>query len=186
MEAIDSITSSFIALLTDIPYNQMTVTQICEKASVSKKTFYRHFDSKHELLVDFIKNDIVVPVKNLRELLPLDTIKSAPLLVMERGHHILYEHRALYKNLIENLGKMALVELLTDSTYELNYEIYGNYDLDSINRDFAAYFCAAASAMVQVRWLEQGCPLDEKHMAKLSNTWIMSHWREAGIAAGSK
>jgi hypothetical protein len=84
------------------------------------------------------------------------------------------------------IKSFPLVELFTDIIYELNYEIYGNYDLDPINRDFAAYFCAAASAMVQIRWLEQGCPLDEKHMAKLSDTWIMSHWREAGIAAGSK
>ncbi|MDR1184229.1 MAG: TetR/AcrR family transcriptional regulator [Coriobacteriales bacterium] len=186
MEIVDSIKSSFTALLGDTAYNQITVAQICKKASVSKKTFYRHFDSKHEILVAFIKDDIVEPVKNLRELLPLDSIKSAPLLVMERSHHILYEHRFLYKNLIESLGRMALAELFTNITYELNYEIYSNFDLSPRDRDFAAYFVAAASAMIQTRWLEQGCPIDEKQMAKLTDIWVMSHWREAGIAAGSK
>jgi AcrR family transcriptional regulator len=186
MEIIDSIESSFIALLNDVPYDQITVAQICEKASVSKKTFYRHFDSKHELLIAFIKSDIVTPVKHLREILPLDTIKSAPLLVMERGHQTLYDHRVLYQNLIASLGRWSLVELFSDVTYALNYEIYGNYNLDPVDRDFAAYFCAVSSAAIHVRWLEQGCPLDAKHMAKLSDTWVMSHWREAGIAPGSK
>jgi hypothetical protein len=39
--------------------------------------------------------------------------------------------------------------------------------------------------MIQIRWLDQGCPLDPKRMAKLNDAWVMSHWREIGIAAGS-
>jgi AcrR family transcriptional regulator len=185
MKITDSIESSFIALLGEVPYDKITVEQLCEKSSISKKTFYCHFGSKHELLIAFIEKDIVEPVRNLREILPLDTIKSAPLLVMERGHQTLYDHRALYQNLIASLGKWALVELFSDVTYALNYEIYGNYDLDPVDREYASYFCAVSSAAIQVRWLEQDCPLDAKRMAKLSDTWVMSHWREAGIAPGS-
>ncbi|MDR3053276.1 MAG: TetR/AcrR family transcriptional regulator [Coriobacteriales bacterium] len=175
MGIIECIETSFRALLLEVTYDQITVAQICERAAVSKKTFYKHFEGKHELLVAVLRNDLVMPVTNLREILPLDEIKSAPLLVMERMHQILYDNRQMYKSLINNPGKAQMVELFTNATYNLNLEIYGNYGLDPLECDYAAYFCAAASAMIQIRWLEQGCALDPKHMAKLNDTWVMSH-----------
>ncbi|MFI3208345.1 MAG: TetR/AcrR family transcriptional regulator [Eubacteriales bacterium] len=41
---------SLLIILNDKPYHQITITDITEKAGVSRLTFYRNFDSKEDIL----------------------------------------------------------------------------------------------------------------------------------------
>lgn len=50
------ITDALIELMQDKEFNAITVTEIVEKADVVRKTFYRHFSSKEEVLKEYITN----------------------------------------------------------------------------------------------------------------------------------
>jgi AcrR family transcriptional regulator len=43
-----------LELLQEKPYNSITITEICDKAGLVRKTFYRHFTSKDSVLVTVI------------------------------------------------------------------------------------------------------------------------------------
>jgi AcrR family transcriptional regulator len=183
MEIVDSIESGFRTLLTNTVYDKITVDQICKVASVSKKTFYKHFESKHDLLIVLIHNDIIAPVLRLRAILPLDEIKSSPLLVTERTYQTLYENRAVYRNILASLGRTGLADLILTETYTFNCEVFGLMKMTPEETEYASYFVAASDAMIQARWLEQGCPTPPKQMAKLCGAWVMSHFRESSLHA---
>ena len=39
---------AFTVLLSQRPFEQLTVQEICEKAMVRRTTFYQHFEDKHD------------------------------------------------------------------------------------------------------------------------------------------
>lgn len=46
----DAITTALIELLKNYSLEQITITQLCSRAGVGRPTFYRHFDSKKDVL----------------------------------------------------------------------------------------------------------------------------------------
>lgn len=44
-----------VLLFKEYGYEQVTIIQICEKAKVSKSTFYYHYETKEDLIKDFFK-----------------------------------------------------------------------------------------------------------------------------------
>ena len=57
-----------LELMADVPYSAITVGQICERVNLSRKSFYRYFDSKegclHALLDHVIMNGSTYYVKD--------------------------------------------------------------------------------------------------------------------------
>ncbi len=55
------IANALLKLMESHPYKDITVTQICHKANLVRKTFYRNFDSKEDILhfiLDNLFNDL--------------------------------------------------------------------------------------------------------------------------------
>ena len=48
-----------LELMADIPYAGITITQICEQAGISRKSFYRYFDSKDGCLYALLDHVIM-------------------------------------------------------------------------------------------------------------------------------
>ena len=44
------ITDALLSLMEDIPFARITVTQICDRAGVGRKTFYRNFELKEDVI----------------------------------------------------------------------------------------------------------------------------------------
>ena len=44
------ISDALLALMKQYPYHQISITQLCEKAGVGRKTFYRNFEDKHDII----------------------------------------------------------------------------------------------------------------------------------------
>lgn len=51
---INIIKESFLKLTAQLPYNKITITQICKEADLTRSTFYLHFNSLTQLLNDVI------------------------------------------------------------------------------------------------------------------------------------
>ncbi|MBQ2920535.1 MAG: TetR/AcrR family transcriptional regulator [Oscillospiraceae bacterium] len=46
------------ALMAELPFDEITVTRICQEAGVGRKTFYRNFEDKEDvilLMIDFLR-----------------------------------------------------------------------------------------------------------------------------------
>lgn len=88
------IRKSFLALLEDKDYEQITVTDIIEKADYNRATFYRHYRDKEELVTEIIERQIEIlieailqPLKN-KEMMEIRELKPKDIKIFE---HILEE-----------------------------------------------------------------------------------------------
>ena len=53
IKTMDAIHSAFETLICETEYQRISVTQLCEKARVNKKTFYRYYATLDDLLAEF-------------------------------------------------------------------------------------------------------------------------------------
>ncbi len=53
-----NIKETFIKILSKVPFEKITIKELCEKANVSRITFYAHFNDKYDL-VESISKDMI-------------------------------------------------------------------------------------------------------------------------------
>ena len=49
---------ALLSLMNEIPYSQISITELCEKIDIPRKAFYRYFDSKEDALQGLLEHTI--------------------------------------------------------------------------------------------------------------------------------
>ncbi len=144
---------AFIDLVSQNGFEKITVNDVCDKALVSRSTFYNHFEDKYHLLyfsIYQLKNQIIDFEKSIT-----DYSKG------EQIHIILSfinKDRAFFKNIISINDINLIIATLHDLTippYILmlkSLEDMGYKFIVSI--DFLAEFFSGAFISIVYRWLE--------------------------------
>ena len=69
-------------LLKTLPYEEISITSLCSKVGISRRTFGRHYDSIDDVISVQIRDDFVEPIRQIRSLLPMDEIKSSSICLL--------------------------------------------------------------------------------------------------------
>ncbi len=72
---------AFLELMNEKGFQEMTIHEITERATVNRATFYAHFEDKDDMLDSFI-------CQHLNEALT-DKIPIAPIYIVERLQHVI-------------------------------------------------------------------------------------------------
>lgn len=68
------ITDALISLMEEKNFSDISITEIVERADVSRQSFYRHFETKEEIIDDFFNENIVRKFKSTFKASPEDTV----------------------------------------------------------------------------------------------------------------
>lgn len=87
---------AFLGLLTEQPFNKITVAAICKKADLNRSTFYAHFEDKYQLLTCCF-SDMITDITD--EMLLSDKIEDLGVHIFEviKKYHYLYEEIIIKK-----------------------------------------------------------------------------------------
>ncbi len=164
---------ALILLLEKKEYDFITVKEICEKAGINRSTFYIHYNTKDDLLVETMKSinkrllsnfnyDVIIPDVNNQKnfhliaeihLVPyLNTIKELKKIykILQHKHHIFKK-----TNINKELCKSLCDKLLS------------KYNIKNGEKEFAfAYFNYGVLAIID-RWVESDCEEDASKIANL-------------------
>ena len=90
-----SIESALLQMMVRMPYAEITVSSLCAEASIPRKTFYRYFEKKDDVLFALIDHT---------QMLYLAAGPAGPssFAEAERMYSFWYEHRELLDVLIKN------------------------------------------------------------------------------------
>ena len=93
----NEITEALLSLMQNAPYNEISVKQIIMEARLARKTFYRNFESKDDVLISYLKGiireyyDVVNTGKvNVLETIFLYVDKYRDLLRLLEKHNMLH------------------------------------------------------------------------------------------------
>ena len=65
VQSQNMIADALFSLMKRKHFQQITVTEICDEAAIGRKTFYRNFDMKEDVLIAFTEAGIEIPFPQL-------------------------------------------------------------------------------------------------------------------------
>ena len=142
-----------MGLLQVKPFSQITISELCKEAGISRQTFYTLFTNRENVMV-FTLQDQYCEV--LEVSVPASASRGDDLLQWLCHNYSMYilRNRALIKLLVDN----HLDYLLYDSFFEA-MDSCGCFlpAVDPCMRSYAASFYAGGVACVARRYAEEGC-----------------------------
>ena len=103
---------AFLHFLEEKPVSDITVSEICERAGVSRKTFYRYYSDQFGLLVA-MQDDLFADYRDALASEPADVRQITPLLIRFAD-----ENRTLVKAVFANRGEGNFIDRIIDDMWQ--------------------------------------------------------------------
>lgn len=135
---------AFINLLKEKNYEDITLTEIAEKAGVSRNAIYRNFESKNLIL------------KNYLNYISLNFINE----LNKKNISSYYDYiLAVFTHLCSHskIAKILVSANLSTLLYESFLLIKGSYKVDDSIKNYYESYRIGSLFFVYVTWLETGC-----------------------------
>lgn len=146
-----------IQLLKERPFEEVKVSDICEKAYINRSTFYAHYSDKYDLLDAFIKDLKLSLAKELEQNKNISNSREYYLEML----HIFLEHveskKAFYSAIMVNNQNSVVTDMIYDT---LNEDITRRLEEEEITiyknvpSDVVAKFYLGAVFNIGVDWLK--------------------------------
>lgn len=147
-----AITEALLKLMRDTPYQEISVKQIILETDLVRRTFYRNYDSKEDVLDSIITDKITEYAKELASdpESPLDVIfrfceKNKDFLML------LHKNSLLYLLLIKLNTMIPQLDQITDRSNSVFARIIGD-----LEPDYLVAFNVGAIWNVIFKWVDRG------------------------------
>jgi AcrR family transcriptional regulator len=163
------IAASLIHLLEAYSFSEITVTQICQEASLVRKTFYRNFDTKEDI-IHYILDQL------------FETFRSKFNIEESASYEIFYHYYEFWaqeKQLLTFLHRDDLFYLLTKKYMEYADSVHMYFIKENIGAQtglepYVIHFIAGGMVSILEHWLELGFNESINNLTKLTETLLLS------------
>ena len=173
MENRDVILENAKELVCDNGFDKVTVKMICEKANISRKTFYTFYQDKYDILEQILVNDVFSEFSDL-----IDKFGKMELnrpIILEQMFQNIYANKKFYSKAINTKGENSLESYLLYYFVKYYYKILADVKVENeIEMDYLTYFYSSSCVMLIKKWITDGYPLTPKQMAEYYQNWAVS------------
>lgn len=106
---------SLIYLLKEKEYEEIKVSDLCQKALINRSTFYAHFNDKYDLLDSFLKDLKQSLIEELEENKKINSIKEYYLELIKAFINHIDNNKNTYKSIIINNRNSIILDMLYDT-----------------------------------------------------------------------
>lgn len=155
------------ALLDELrtrPYGEITVTALCARLAMPRKTFYRYFDSLQDALDALLDRTLL---ESTPETACGPVTEAAGVAILENYFQYWLDHRAL----LDLLRRDGLSGLLVERGVHLALTEYSPLRLgvpvsSSLSRERILLFCHSGLTALMLQWHHDGCRETPHRMAQ--------------------
>lgn len=144
IQSQELICKALYTLMEELPFSEITVTRICQEAGVGRKTFYRNFERKEdvvELMIDYLREEYE------GELL------RVPLEDAVRYHFTFLSQRIEFMKLMHAAGQMSL---LNARFAQIQPKVMPRWSEDERENAYRTAAAVAGTEAVVRLWAERG------------------------------
>ena len=162
------IAGAMMALIREKPFAQITISELCKEAGISRQTFYSLFTSRENVMV-FTLQEQYCEGPTISSLPPAHCRGDALRVLCHGYSEYMLRNRQLIKLLVDN----RIDHLLYDSFYAAmdGCDCFLR-DVDPCTRSYAASFYAGGIACVARRYAEEGCTTSVEQLEALLMTLL--------------
>ena len=132
------------SLMAEFPFEEITITRICQEAGVGRKTFYRNYERKEDVLEQMIA---YLRDEYERELL------LVPLEEAVRFHFTFLSRQIEFLKLMHSTGQIALVNARFS---ELQPKVMPKWSDDEREDAYRSAVVVAGTEAIVRKWAERG------------------------------
>ena len=165
------IIEGFYNLVMEKDFITIKVIEICDAADVSRKTFYKYFKDKNDIVEKILIKDVVIPMQKLRELYINRSLPSG--LILEWQYEQFYNDRKFYKRISAFTGQNSFYEFVLKYSSEIISRKLEPLHIPTIEREYMTYFYASSHAMLLVKWIKEGMVIPPNQIASYYERWTL-------------
>lgn len=162
MQSKEWIVNSFFDLLYVKPLNSITISEITQNAELDRRTFYRHFKTKEDIINCYIHEAAKSYEEVMRENQSIDN-KS----IAQTFFEVCFKHKKiltiLYK---QNLLHLLLSELNIIFT-KYQQEFASQEELQMKNREYFLAYNIGGFWNLLIKWLTDDCQKSPEQLAEI-------------------
>lgn len=158
---------AFLQLLEKKDFEYISIKEICEKAGVSRSTFYLHYDNTSDLLLESIRymNEQFLSYFQSENVGIITKLKSCPieeLILVEPRYLIPYltyikEHKKLSRTAISKSASMNLEETYQRMFWHVFNPIMERFDFPVSERNYVMSFYINGIIAIIMEWVKNDC-----------------------------
>lgn len=153
----DYITQELIKLMNKKEFNKISITELCNKANVSRISFYRNFESKEDILLKYTDKITSEFIKNQKYKYSLNNRKEY---IFE-----LFSHLNNHKDYCSLLYKNNLIYIVKDIFDKYFFKTIS--DSSSKKEQYNHVFNAGGFYNMFEFWLKNGCTESPKELSEM-------------------
>ncbi|MBE5807076.1 MAG: TetR/AcrR family transcriptional regulator [Clostridiales bacterium] len=166
------IAEAMMVLIREKPYREITVSELCRQAGISRQTFYTLFTSRENVVVFTLQAQACDAPGAPRPGRPAEDAHGLRQLCRGYSEYI-QRNSALIKLLVENRLDHLLYDSLCEALEACGCFLSGE---DDCTRKYAASFYAGGVSCVARRYAQEGCTSTAKQLEALLAAMFSGKW----------
>ena len=168
-KTIKAIREAFSELLMEMPYRDISVVTLCDRALVNKKTFYRYYPNTFALLVD-LQHEFAVPyVEATKGLFYPDDLEQIVRVFFEYGA----EQGPLYDRIVCNENYAGILQaIVQDMEEERRLDSRAPSDWSAEEWSLYIEFVTGTQVLLYRRWVEDGRKVPIEDLVRIAHDLI--------------
>lgn len=159
---IETVTKELVGLYG---FEDIKVKLICEKAGVSRKTFYTFYKDKYDVIESIFYNDIFLYSLKLYEL--FGDVRNVTPLVLEKIYQKYYDDKPFYTNAFKITGNHSFEESIVYHLNIFNQKLLEKQSINSYEKEFISYYFSGSQTIILKKWIKDGMVMSPKELSKL-------------------
>lgn len=160
--AKDWIFSALMRVMKNKPFQEISITEITKTAGVSRMTYYRNYDSKEDIIIDYLDKLFNEYSQELLNYQSNDSLKNAKLFFAYFRRHDIF---------LNNLIKANLTYLILNRFEKYFYELFEGPIIakkySPVKEKYAVAYRAGGIYKILLTWVESGFQESDEKMAKI-------------------
>lgn len=162
------IRTAFLRLLQTTPLNEITIREICAKASLSYVTFFRHYQTKESLLADIAADEVGQLVSLTLPVFNTENTAAAALTLCT----YIDTHRKLWTTLFVGGAAESVRRTLMDLSKKVSHAYKASEGWPP--KDVAVAIFVASTVELLTWWLQQKVPVPVPEVAQIFEGFIVT------------
>ncbi len=165
------ILSALLELMKEQPYNNISIKELTAKATLDRKTFYRHFKRKEDVLYLVIQEACEKYVFELNKLYELDKLNTYE---TTKAYFSVCMQYTDFFELLDRNGMLLLVLTKFDEYLTSLNEMFLMNQTYRPKSDYELIYQAGGFWNVTVHWIRNGSKETPEELAKIVSTFMIS------------
>lgn len=172
------IAAALVTLMQEKPFSKITIQEIAQKAELDRRTFYRNFESKEDILRFYVYQLSTEYTEKLQNEETL-SIPTSLLIFCE----VAYKHKEFISMLIQNNLSVLLLSIFDEVLPAVHEKVQDRFvgagETNILaNIDYVFAYNTGGFWNVLNKWLADGCKLTPEQVADIIATIIEKMFQE--------